>query len=144
MARANGGEPVPWPTYRILGVAARLDELRINRRLAHLGLTKGALDALESVADLEPANVSDLAALMSVSKQSLGKVLRRLESLGLVSKERGSDGVVSNSTSTNSGRTRLLVQEYPRGYKLQESLVPSCSPYWTVIRRRQRFSELSS
>jgi hypothetical protein len=52
------------PTYRILAVAARLEELRINRRLAHLGLTQGSLEALESVADLEPAKVSDLEVLM--------------------------------------------------------------------------------
>jgi DNA-binding MarR family transcriptional regulator len=111
MAPVDGGEPLPWATHRILGVAARLDELRINRMLAHLSLTKGALDALESVADLEPAKVSDLAALMSVSKQSLGKVLRRLERLGLLSKERGTDGRSTSIKLTARGRTVLATAE---------------------------------
>lgn len=119
MALGDGGEPLPWPTYRILGVAARLDELRINRRLAHLGLTKGALDALESVADLEPAKVSDLAALMSVSKQSLGKVLRRLESLGLLSKERGSDARSTIIRLTPRGRKVLVTAEHLLGATAQ-------------------------
>lgn len=105
------GEPLPWPTYRILSVAARLDELRINRRLSHLGLTKGALNAPESVADLEPAKVSDVAALMWVSKQSFGKVLRRLENLGLVSKERGSDNRNTSIRLTVRGRRVLACAE---------------------------------
>jgi DNA-binding MarR family transcriptional regulator len=111
MAAADGGEPLPWPTYRILGVTARLEELRINRTLAHLHLTQGALEALESVADLEPAKISDLAVLMSVSKQSLGKVLRRLESLGLLSKEPGRDARSTSITLTPRGRTVLATAE---------------------------------
>ncbi|MHA7223302.1 MarR family winged helix-turn-helix transcriptional regulator [Arthrobacter sp. RHLT1-20] len=111
MAHADGGEPLPWPTYRILGVTARLEELKINRRLAHLHLTQGSLEALESVADLEPATISDLAVLMSVSKQSLGKVLCRLESLVLVSKERGSDARSTIITLTARGRTVLATAE---------------------------------
>lgn len=111
MAAADGREPLPWPTHRILGATARLEELRINRRLAHLHLTQGSLEALESVADLEPAKISDLAALMSVSKQSLGKVLRRLQSLALLSKERGSDARSTSITLTPRGRTVLAAAE---------------------------------
>lgn len=92
-------------------VRDRASRLPINRRLAHLHLTKGTLEALESVADLEPARGSDLAALMWVSKQSLGKVLRRLESLGLLSKERGRDGRSTNITLTPRGRTVLVTAE---------------------------------
>jgi DNA-binding MarR family transcriptional regulator len=111
MAAPEGGEPLPWPTYRILSATARLEELRINRRLAHLHLTQGALEALESVADLEPARISDLAALMCVSQQSLGKVLRRLESLGLLKRERGRDARTTNITLTPHGRTVLITAE---------------------------------
>lgn len=111
MAVVHSSDMGRWPTYRLLGIAARLDERRINRRLTHLGLTKGSLDALESIAELEPAKVSDLATLLCVSQQSLGKVLRRLQNLGFLTKERGGDGRTTSIQLTQRGRTVLVTAE---------------------------------
>lgn len=139
MAAADTGEPLPWPTYRILCVTARLEELRINRRLGHLQLTQGSLEALESVADLGTATISDLAALMSVSKQSLGRVLRRLESLGLLRKERGRDARSTNITLTPRGRAVMAAAE-----KLLDAMEQPDSGEDAVLRRslQQRLSYL--
>jgi DNA-binding MarR family transcriptional regulator len=101
--------PVPdqWATHRLVTIAARLNERRLNRRLAQLGLTTSALDALESAAELEPTTVTDLAALLCVSSQSLGKLLRRLQNLGLLTKERGRDGRTADIRLTPKGRDVL-------------------------------------
>lgn len=105
--------PVPdqWDTYRLVTIAARLNERRLNRRLARLGLTTSALDALESAAEREPTTVTDLAALLCVSSQSLGKLLRRLQNLGLLTKERGRDGRTADIRVTPKGREVLATAE---------------------------------
>ena len=92
-----------WPTRRLVGMAARLDERRINRTIAHLGLTKGSLETLETIAELRTAKSSELAALLCVSAQSMGKVVRRLESLGLLTKRRGIDGRTASIELTQHG-----------------------------------------
>lgn len=105
--------PVPdqWATHRLVTIAARLNERRLNRRLAQLGLTTSALDALESAAELEPTTVTDLAALLCVSSQSLGKLLRRLQNLGFLTKERGRDGRTADIRLTPKGREVLSTAE---------------------------------
>jgi DNA-binding MarR family transcriptional regulator len=90
-----------------VSIAARLSERRLNRQLARLKLTKSGLDALEAVAELEPTTVTDLAALLCVSSQSLGKVLRRLQNLGFLTKERGRDGRTADIRLTPEGRDVL-------------------------------------
>lgn len=65
-----------------------MDERRINRHPIHLGLTKSTLDVLEAVAELQPANVSDLAALLCISKQKPGQHGPRLRGLGFLARER--------------------------------------------------------
>jgi DNA-binding MarR family transcriptional regulator len=92
-------------------IAARLNERRLNRRLARLGLTTSALDALESAAELEPTTVTDLAALLCVSSQSLGKLLSRLQNLGLLTRERGRDGRTADIRLTPKGREVLATAE---------------------------------
>ncbi|MDQ1059991.1 DNA-binding MarR family transcriptional regulator [Arthrobacter globiformis] len=111
MSLAHSTGPESWPTHRLLSIAARLNELRINRNLMHLGLTKGSLDVLESVAELEPVTVSDLATLLCVSKQSLGRVVRRLQGLGLLSRERSGDRRYSDIRVTHQGRKVLATAE---------------------------------
>jgi DNA-binding MarR family transcriptional regulator len=111
MSLAHSTGPERWPTHRLLSIAARLDELRINRNLTHLGLTKGSLDVLEAVADLEPVSVSDLAALLCVSKQSLGRVVRRLQGLGFLSRERSDDRRYTDVRLTPGGRKVLATAE---------------------------------
>jgi DNA-binding MarR family transcriptional regulator len=84
-------------------MAARLDERRINRTITHLGLTKGSLEALETIAELNTARASDLAASLCVSPQSMGKVIQRLQSLGLLTKQRGRDGRTASIELTQHG-----------------------------------------
>jgi DNA-binding MarR family transcriptional regulator len=103
MAADHHAELDGWPAVRLVGMAARLDERRINRTITHLGLTKGALEALETIAELHTAKASELAALLCVSAQSMGKVVRRLEGLGLVTKRRGIDGRTASIELTQHG-----------------------------------------
>jgi DNA-binding MarR family transcriptional regulator len=105
--------PVPdqWATHQLVSIAARLNERRLNRRLAKLKLTTGALDALETVAAREPTTVTDLAATLCVSPQSMGKVVRRLQSLGFLTKEPARDGRSADIRLTSEGRSVLSTAE---------------------------------
>ncbi|WP_164200244.1 MarR family transcriptional regulator [[Micrococcus luteus] ATCC 49442] len=105
--------PVPdqWATHRLVTIAARLNERRLNRQLSQLGLTLSALDALETAAEREPTTVTDLAALLCVSSQSLGKLLPRLQSLGFLTRERGRDGRSADIRLTQRGREVLAAAE---------------------------------
>jgi DNA-binding MarR family transcriptional regulator len=76
-----------WSTHQLLSMAARLVERRQDRALAALGLTHAAVIALQCVAN-GPLNQERLAAQIKVQSQSLGKVLARLESTGLVTRTR--------------------------------------------------------
>lgn len=111
MKARPGPAPDRWATYRLVSVAARLNERRLNRQLARLGLTTGSLDALEAAAELEPATVTDLAAILCVSRQSLGKVVRRLQSIGLLIKEPARDGRSADICLTQQGRDVLSAAE---------------------------------
>jgi DNA-binding MarR family transcriptional regulator len=112
MAAVHRSEPDEWPTCRLLGMAARLDERRINRTIGHLGLTKGSLEALETIAQLHATKASDLAALLCVSPQSMGKVVQRLQSLGLLTKQRGRDGRTASIELTQDGVDALGAAEH--------------------------------
>lgn len=111
MAVDHHAEPEDWPTCRLLGMAARLDERRINRTISHLGLTKGSLEALETIAELHATRASDLAALLCVSPQSMGKVVQRLQGLGLLTKQRGRDGRTASIELTQDGVDALGAAE---------------------------------
>jgi DNA-binding MarR family transcriptional regulator len=109
----NAPAPTPeqWATHRLVSIAARLSERRLNRQLARLKLTKAALDALEAVAELEPTTASDVAELLCVSRQSLGKVLRRLQGMGFLTKERAKDGRSADIHLTEAGQATLSTAE---------------------------------
>ncbi|WP_458782201.1 MarR family winged helix-turn-helix transcriptional regulator [Arthrobacter sp. D3-16] len=111
MTSRHGPAPEQWTTHRLLSIATRLNELRLNRRLAKLGLTTSALDALETAAALEPTTVTDLAATLCVSRQSMGKVLRRLQSLGFLTKEPARDGRSADLRLTPEGHEVLSAAE---------------------------------
>ncbi|MCU1531422.1 MAG: MarR family transcriptional regulator [Arthrobacter sp.] len=74
-------------SYRLLSLAARLVERRQDDVLAPLGLTRAAVIALEGIAP-GPLNQEQLAALVHVKSQTLGKVLARLEAGGLLTRTR--------------------------------------------------------
>ncbi|WP_458779766.1 MarR family winged helix-turn-helix transcriptional regulator [Arthrobacter sp. D3-16] len=107
----SGPGPDQWATHQLVSIAARLMERRLNRRLATLKLTTGALDALETTAALEPTTVTDLAATLCVSRQSMGKVIRRLQSLGLLTKEPARDGRSADIRLTPEGHHVLSAAE---------------------------------
>jgi DNA-binding MarR family transcriptional regulator len=74
-------------SYRLLSLAARLVERRQDDVLAPLGLTRAAVIALEGI-EPGPLNQEQLAALVHVTSQTLGKVLARLEAGGLLTRTR--------------------------------------------------------
>jgi len=73
--------------YLLLTTAARLVQRRHEDALAPLGLTRAAVIALKAVAPC-PLNQEQLAAKVYVQSQSLGRVLTRLETEGLVTRKR--------------------------------------------------------
>ena len=74
-------------SYRLLTLAARLVQRRQDDALAPLGLTRAAVIALEGLA-AEPLNQEQLAALIHVQSQTLGRVLIRLEGTGHITRTR--------------------------------------------------------
>jgi hypothetical protein len=72
-------------SYRLLIVAARLVQRRQDDALAPLGLTRTAAIALEGLAS-GPLNQEQLAAIIHVRSQTLGRVLTRLEGGGHITR----------------------------------------------------------
>lgn len=73
--------------YLLLTTAARLVQRRLDDALAPLGLTRAGVIALQAVAP-RPMNQEQLAAVIHVQSQTLGRVLARLDSRGLVTRKR--------------------------------------------------------
>lgn len=74
-------------SYRLITLAARLVQRRQDDALAPLGLTRAAVIALEGLA-AGPLNQEQLADVVRVQSQTLGRVLTRLEASGHVSRNR--------------------------------------------------------
>jgi DNA-binding MarR family transcriptional regulator len=97
-----------WSTHRLLMMAARFNERRINLQLAPLGLTTSGLAALTVLDSTGPATQAALAGELEVGAQSIGKVLLRLESRGYLVRERGAiDNRSMRVTMTADGADRL-------------------------------------
>jgi DNA-binding MarR family transcriptional regulator len=73
--------------YLLLNTAARLVQRRLDDALAPLGLTRAAVIALQAVSP-RPMNQEQLAAVICVQSQTLGRVVARLEARGLVTRKR--------------------------------------------------------
>ncbi|CAI3791351.1 MarR family winged helix-turn-helix transcriptional regulator [Pseudarthrobacter sp. MM222] len=100
-------EPNLRGSYRLLATAARLVQRRQDEALAPLGLTRAAVIALEAVAP-RPLNQEQLAAKVHVQSQTLGRVLARLESQGLVTRTRSeTDRRQLQVVLTDAGKTVL-------------------------------------
>ncbi|MFF2030360.1 MarR family winged helix-turn-helix transcriptional regulator [Arthrobacter sp. NPDC058192] len=94
-------------SYKLLTTAARLIQRRQEQALAPLGLTRAAVIALEAVAS-HPMNQEQLAAKVHVQGQTLGRVLARLESQGLVTRTRNAaDRRQLQVKLTHAGKTAL-------------------------------------
>jgi MarR family transcriptional regulator, organic hydroperoxide resistance regulator len=76
-------------SYRLITLAARLVQRRQDDALAPLGLTRAAVIALEGLA-AGPLNQEQLAEVVRVQSQTLGRVLTRLEASGHISRTRQS------------------------------------------------------
>ncbi len=74
-------------SYRLLTLAARMVQRRQDEALAPLGLTRAAVIALEGLA-AGPLNQEQLAAVVHVQSQTLGRVLLRLEGTGHLTRTR--------------------------------------------------------
>ncbi|WP_426999175.1 MarR family winged helix-turn-helix transcriptional regulator [Pseudarthrobacter sp. N5] len=71
-----------WPTGRLLSTAARLVEHSWNEKLGVIGLTHAGVIAIEVLAANGPMTQAQLAQLVRVQAQTMGKTLSRLESHG--------------------------------------------------------------
>lgn len=80
-------DPDARDSYRLITVAARLVQRRQDDALAHLGLTRAAVIALEGLA-AGPLNQERLAEAVRVQSQTLGRVLTRLEAAGHITRRR--------------------------------------------------------
>jgi DNA-binding MarR family transcriptional regulator len=77
-----------WPTGRLLSTAARLVEHAWNERLASIGITHAGIIALDVLASQGPMTQAQLASIVRVQAQTMGKTLSRLESHGHVERVR--------------------------------------------------------
>ena len=80
-------DPDARSSYRLITLAARLIQRRQDDALAPLGLTRAAVIALEGLTG-GPLNQEQLADAIRVQSQTLGRVLTRLESAGLITRTR--------------------------------------------------------
>lgn len=77
-----------WPTGRLLSTAARLVEHSWNEKLRAIGLTHAGVIAMEVLAVDGPMTQAQLAQLVRVQAQTMGKTLSRLEVHGHILRER--------------------------------------------------------
>ena len=89
-----------WTTSRLLSTAARLNEHHQNQRLLDLDVTHAGATTLKALSDSGPISQINLAALVHVQAQTMGKVLEKLELKGLVSR-------VRNTLDARAIRTRI-------------------------------------
>ncbi|GAA2173442.1 hypothetical protein GCM10009784_07740 [Arthrobacter parietis] len=80
-----------WSTGRLLTTAARLVEQSWNQRLAELDVTHAGFTALAVLAGYGPLRQAQLAELVHVQAQTIGKTLNRLEAKGHIERTRGDD-----------------------------------------------------
>lgn len=73
-----------WPTGRLLSTAARLVEHAWNERLVRIGVTHAGVIALGVLDSQGPMTQAQLAQIVRVQAQTMGKTLSRLETHGHV------------------------------------------------------------
>lgn len=94
-----------WPTGRLLSTAARLVEHSWNEKLGAIGLTHAGVIAMEVLSANGPMTQAQLAHLVRVQAQTMGKTLSRLEAHGHISRQRSDSDRRSQVVSlTDRGR----------------------------------------
>lgn len=114
-----------WPTGRLLTTAARLVEHAWNERLISIGVTHAgviALGVLESQGAMTQAN---LAQIVRVQAQTMGKTLSRLEARGHISRARSDLDRRSHTVRITPEGSRVLreAQDVERTLITGEGLV---------------------
>lgn len=109
-----------WPTGRLLSTAARLVEHAWNEQLASIGVTHAGVIALEVLASHGTMTQAQLAQIVHVQAQTMGKTLSRLETYGHIDRVRSNQDRRSHQvSSTDHGRSVLGSAQL-----LEKSLVP--------------------
>ncbi|GAA1793320.1 hypothetical protein GCM10009712_45280 [Pseudarthrobacter sulfonivorans] len=123
--------------YRLLILAARLLQRRQDEVLAPLGLTRAAAIAMGGLAN-GPLNQEQLASAIHVKSQTIGRVLERLDSAGLVTRTRHPrDRRQFTIGLTEAGRTLLQSAR-----DAQANAFPADAQGWRKLRRElTRFVE---
>jgi DNA-binding MarR family transcriptional regulator len=115
--------------YLLLTTAARLVQRRLDDALAPLGLTRAAVIALKAVSP-RPLNQEQLAAVVHVQSQTLGRVLARLESGGLVTRKRNPhDRRQFQVEITRAGEAALSAAR-----EAESAAVPADFAGWEILR----------
>jgi DNA-binding MarR family transcriptional regulator len=114
-------DPDARSSYRLITLAARLIQRRQDDALAHLGLTRAAVIALEGLT-AGPLNQEQLAEEIRVQSQTLGRVLTRLEAAGLITRTRHASDrrqlkveLTESGTAAVEAARQAEVNAYPRG-----------------------------
>ncbi|MGO3065219.1 MAG: MarR family winged helix-turn-helix transcriptional regulator [Brevibacterium linens] len=90
-----------------------------NEHLRQFGLTVAQFEALAHIRNFEPITQSELATGLTVSGGGISRMLARLESEGLISREQ--DWKTKHISLTPKGR-ELLERAFPSQQKQQASL----------------------
>lgn len=90
-----------------------------NQHLRQFGLTVAQFEALAHIRNFEPITQSELATGLTVSGGGISRMLTRLESEGLISREQ--DWKTKHISLTPKGR-ELLERAFPSQQKQQASL----------------------
>jgi DNA-binding MarR family transcriptional regulator len=123
-----------WPTGRLLSTAARLVEHSWNEKLGAIGLTHAGVIAMEVLSANGPMTQAQLAQLVRVQAQTMGKTLTRLEAHGHISRERSTSDRRSHVVSLTK-RGREAVAE---AADMERSVLASASIDPDVLRQELR------
>ena len=99
-----------WPTGRLLSTAARLVEHSWNEKLGAIGLTHAGVIAMEVLAANGPMTQAQLAQLVRVQAQTMGKTLSRLEAHGHISRQRSTSDRRSHVVSLTERGSEAVAQ----------------------------------
>ena len=117
--------------YLLLTTAARMVQRRFDDALAPLGLTRAAVIALKAMSN-RPMNQEQLAAVVHVQSQTLGRVLTRLEAGGLVTRERDPhDRRQFQVVITDAGEASLRAAR-----EAESAALPTDFDGWDILREQ--------
>ncbi|WP_400160510.1 MarR family winged helix-turn-helix transcriptional regulator [Arthrobacter sp. BPSS-3] len=115
--------------YLLLTTAARLVQRRLDDALAPLGLTRAGVIALRTLAP-HPMNQEQLAAVIHVQSQTLGRVLARLDRRGLITRKRDPDDRRQFQVEiTDAGESVLLAAR-----RAESAAIPADFGQWDTLR----------